>query len=182
MFESNLVRFRAYEKEDMETVRTFINDPETASGIRPGIFFPYRHEEEEAWYNTIRSDSQTDYTFAIELKADGTYIGGCSINKISAKNRNAILGVLIGKPFWNKGYGTDAMSLLVDFCFLEVNLYKVKLRVISYNKRAMRCYEKVGFRTEGVMKDEIYRYGKFHDDIAMAIFRADWEKRRSVES
>nr|WP_206076217.1 GNAT family protein [Marinitoga lauensis] len=77
----------------------------------------------------------------------------------------------------NNGYGTEAMKLLVNFIFDEMNINKVKLHVFSFNKRAIRSYEKVGFKVEGVLREQIFREGKYHDEIIMGILRREWQKR-----
>ena len=76
-----------------------------------------------------------------------------------------------------------ALRVLVNFCFHEINLNKVKLCVFSFNTCAIRCYERVGFKTEGVLRQEIYRKGKYHDTIVMGMLRCEWhaEKRRKAK-
>jgi len=89
----------------------------------------------------------------------------------------ATIGIFIGdKSFWGKGYGTEAIELLTDFIFNEMNINKVKLNVYSFNKRAVRCYEKCGFVREGVLRQEIYREGRYHDDIVMGLLRDEYKK------
>ncbi len=174
MFNGQHVRLRAYSKDDIPKARDFLNDFDVGIFLRPGIYFPYRHEDEEAWYNNLNANSDKEYSFAIELKADEAYIGGCGIMNIDGKNRVATVGIFLGKPYCGKGYGTDAMRVLVNFCFQEVNLHKVSLNVYGFNKRAVRSYEKVGFRTEGVLREEIFRVGQYHDKIMMGMLRSEW--------
>jgi RimJ/RimL family protein N-acetyltransferase len=150
--------------------------------MRVGILFPMRPEDEEKWYSSLNPSSDKEYSFAIELKNGGTYLGGCGVHGIDAKNRNAMVGLFLGKEHCGKGYGTDALQVLVRFCFQEINLNRVKLGVFSFNKRAIRCYEKVGFRTEGVLRQEIYRNGRYHDTVLMGMLRSEWDSRRRRES
>jgi RimJ/RimL family protein N-acetyltransferase len=79
------------------------------------------------------------------------------------------------REYWGKGYGTDAMNLLTRYAFMELNLHRVSLGVHSYNTRALRCYEKAGFRTEGAIRGETFREGRRSDDIYMGILRREWE-------
>ena len=65
------------------------------------------------------------------------------------------------KEYWSKGYGSDALKLLIKFIFEEVNMNKIKLKVFSFNNRAIACYKKVGFKEEGILKKELYRSGKY---------------------
>ena len=80
------------------------------------------------------------------------------------------------KDYWGKGYGSDALKVLIRFIFEEVNIYKIKLNVFSFNKRAISCYKKLGFKEEGILKDELYRNGKYFDIIPMALFKEDFIK------
>lgn len=146
MFEGKLVRLRAYRKEDIEKALEFANDPEVKKYLVPGIPFPWRKEDEEKWYQSLNPFSTDSYSFAIEKLSDGEYIGGCGINKIDWKNSVAEVGIFLGRPYWNQGYGTDAMRVLVRFIFNEMNINKIKLHVFSFNERAKRVYEKIGFR------------------------------------
>lgn len=174
MYDGNLVRLRAYEKNDLEIARKFVNDPEVKKYLIPGIPFPLRVDDEEKWYNSLNPFGKGEYSFAIERIEDGKYIGGCGINKVDWKNSVAEVGIFLGKPYWNKGYGTDAMRVLVNFIFSEMNINKVKLEVFSFNERAIRSYEKVGFKIEGALREEIFRNGKYYNVIVMGLLRKEW--------
>lgn len=182
MFEGETVRLRAYSKDDLPKARAYLNEGDTSALMRGEILFPLRMEDEEKWFASLNANSDKKYSFAIEAKKDDTYLGGCGVEGIDAKNRHAMVGLFLGQEHCGKGYGTDALRVLVAFCFDEINLNKVKLGVFSFNKRAIRCYEKVGFKTEGVLRQEIYRYGKYHDGILMGILRSEWRpaKRRKA--
>ncbi|AEX85937.1 acetyltransferase [Marinitoga sp. 1135] len=176
MLEGKLVKLRAYSKNDLEKVLEYINDEEVRKNLMPGIPYPFRMEDEEKWYEKLNPFGGGKYDFAIELKKTGEYIGGCGVNEIDWKNSVATVGIFIGKPFFNKGYGTEAMKLLVDFVFKEMNINKVKLHVFSFNQRAIKSYEKVGFKVEGILREQIFREGKYHDEVIMGILRKEWNK------
>ncbi|MCD6550708.1 GNAT family protein [Thermotoga sp.] len=179
MLKGKLVRLREYRKEDIDKALEYINDPEVKKYLIPGIPFPLRREDEEKWYQNLDGFSTKSYSFAIETLSTREYIGGCGINNIDWKNSIAEVGIFLGRPYWNKGYGTDAMKVLVRFIFNEMNINKIKLGVYSFNKRAMRVYEKVGFKVEGVLREELYREGKYHDVYVMGILRREWKDMES---
>lgn len=175
MYIGKLVKLRAYKEEDIEFATEFINDEETKKFLCIGIPFPMTKVEEESWVKSRKAGADFTYDFAIENLGNGKYIGGCSINQTDLKNRNCTIGIMIGdKACWSKGYGTDALNILVKFIFEELNMEKVKLSVFEFNERAKKCYEKIGFKEEGILKKEIYRNGKYYDEIIMAIFKEDW--------
>ena len=90
-------------------------------------------------------------------------------------NRRASLGIIIGeKAYWGKGYGTDATRLLLDYGFNVLNLHSVELSVYSFNERAIRCYEKVGFTQTGRHREARILRGKTHDIITMDILASEF--------
>ena len=90
-------------------------------------------------------------------------------------SRDAFAGIGIGeREFWGKGYGSDAIQLLLRYAFTELNLQRVSLTVFEFNQRAQRSYEKVGFRLEGRQRQIMQREGRRWDILYMGILREDW--------
>ncbi|SKC82182.1 GNAT family N-acetyltransferase [Maledivibacter halophilus] len=174
MYIGQKVRLREYRKEDIEKAQKYMNDPEMRRLLHPGIPYLYTFEDEEKWFNELSANKDV-YNFAIETIKDKKYIGGCGLNKIDWKNSVAVVGIFIGdKEYWGKGYGTDAMKILIKFVFEQMNINKIKLNVFSFNQRAIKSYEKCGFRKEGILRQEIYRDGRYYDDIIMGILREEY--------
>ncbi len=174
MYTGKLVRLREYRKEDLPKILEYINDPEVKGLLNPAIPYPYTLEDEEKW---LASNSATKdiYSFAIETLVEKRYIGGCGINKIDWKNSVVEVGIFIGdKSLWGKGFGSDAMKVLMAFVFEQLNINKIKLEVFSFNQRAIKSYEKCGFRVEGVLREEIFRNGKYFDKISMGILAREF--------
>jgi RimJ/RimL family protein N-acetyltransferase len=127
--------------------------------------------EEEEWIRSQKGTESGEYNFAIEDIKTEKYIGGCGIHKVNWLTRVATVGMMIGdKDYWGKGYGTDAMKVLMKFIFEDMNMNKIRLSVFSFNERAKRCYEKCGFQVEGILKKEIFKEGKYYDEIIMSAF------------
>jgi RimJ/RimL family protein N-acetyltransferase len=173
MYVGEKVRLRAYRKEDLELRLSYINDPEVVDGLISDTPYPMTSHEEEKWFESISALKDT-YKFAIETLEDKEFIGGCSINAVDWKNRVATVGVFIGKNYWGKGYGTDAIKVLLSFIFLEMNMNKTRLITYSYNHRAIRSYKKCGFQVEGVLRQEVFRGGKYFDKISMGILQEEF--------
>ncbi|HAS79648.1 MAG TPA: N-acetyltransferase [Fusobacteriaceae bacterium] len=172
MYEGKLVRLREYRKGDIERAKEFLNDFEVRKNLQPTIPYPFTLEDEEKWYSGISAIKDT-YTFALETLED-RYIGGCGINSIDWKNSKVVIGIFIGdKEYWSKGYGSDAINILVKFIFDEMNINKIALNVYSFNERAIKCYEKCGFKREGVLREELFRQGRYHDEILMSILKSE---------
>ncbi|MEG0238103.1 MAG: GNAT family protein [Clostridium sp.] len=180
MLKGNKVKLRAYCEEDIERVVGFINDEEVKKFLCIETPFPMTKWEEVEWIKSRKATKEQTYDFAIEELENGKVIGGCSINESSIKNRNCVIGIMIGdKNYWGKGYGFDALSILIKFIFEECNMEKIKLSVFELNPRAKACYKKLGFKEEGILKNEIYREGKYYDVTLMAIFKEDYFKNRN---
>lgn len=179
MYEGQKVRLREYRKEDIPLKLAYLNDPEITANLTPDVPYPMTLHEEEKWFESITVVSDT-YRFAIETMAEGKYIGGCNITSVDWKNSVATIGIFIGgRENRGKGYGSDALKILMDFIFMQMNINKIRLIVYSYNKQAMKCYEKCGFKVEGILRQEIYRDGKYYDKISMGLLKAEYLKNKA---
>lgn len=174
MYIGEKIRLREYRREDIKQAQSFINDSEIKRLLHPGIPFLFTYEDEMKWFDSI-SATKENYSFAIETLEDGKYIGGCGINRIDWKNSVVTIGIFIGeKNHLGKGYGTDAMKVFVRFIFEQMNINKIKLQVFAFNERAFKSYEKCGFKIEGRLRKEIFKDGRYHDEIIMGLLREDW--------
>ncbi len=117
--------------------------------------------------------------FMIQALSTGQVIGEVSLGGIDYPAGNAWLGIGIGnRDFWGKGCGSDAVRLMLNFGFREMNLRRVSLSVAEYNERALRVYEKLGFVVEGRCRKTILRFGRRWDKIMMGLLREEWEAQQ----
>jgi RimJ/RimL family protein N-acetyltransferase len=168
-FEGELVRLRAVEEEDLSRINEGIWDPEVSQYLL--VPWPQPLAGTREWWERRRT-SESDAAFAIETLA-GEFVGGCGLHEISARNRSAILGIWLARPYWEKGYGTDAVRTLCRFAFQEMNLQRVELGVLETNPRGVRAYEKVGFKEEGRLRRFMFVGGRYVDMIMMGVLAAD---------
>ncbi len=172
MYTGGKVRLRALTKEDVNFITSHYNDPDVKSTVYEGAPFPLTFNDELKFIQSQTAVGYvSDYSFAIELIKTAQMIGVCGYNVIDWKNRNAEIGIWIDKTHWNQGYGSESLQMLIDFAFDELNLHRVQLSYYILNERGRRCYEKVGFKVEGVLKDVLYRHGKYHDKVIMSVLR-----------
>jgi RimJ/RimL family protein N-acetyltransferase len=121
-------------------------------------------------------ERQEDVLLGIET-TEGVHIGNIGLHGIDWQNRQAELGIAIGeKAYWNQGYGSDAIRTLLVLAFREMNLHRVFLRVDRENGRGIRCYEKAGFRREGVLRDVIFKDGAYQDQFIMSILESEFNE------
>jgi RimJ/RimL family protein N-acetyltransferase len=178
--EEKLVRIRAYDKSDLDAVMAWVNDEEVTRNLGGGILsFPVSRIQEEQFLDTnARSGGDpTNKVFAIETLAERKYIGGIDVRGINWIDRQAEVGIAIGdKTYWGKGYGTDAMRVIMRMGFDTMGLNRMWLKVLAFNERGIRCYEKCGFRREGVLREDRFLEGKYCDGIVMAILEREYRE------
>ncbi len=121
----------------------------------------------------IKNNSQI---FGIVDKKTDKLIGNCSLFDVNHRSRKAELGIFIGaKDYWNKGYGTEAVKLILDYGFNILNLQNIIIKVYEFNKRAIAVYQKAGFRIIGSRRESKIFSGKKYDEIYMDILATEFE-------
>lgn len=169
------IRLRHVEQADLPRFVEWLNDPEVRQGL--AMYLPLSQVEEEAWFEKMLKRSPDEQPLAIEVQArDGwEMVGNCGFFELDWRNRNAELGVVIGdKSYWNRGYGTDVMRLLLRHGFATLNLHRIYLRVFEDNRRAIRAYEKAGFVHEGRQRQAEFRDGRYLDVLMMSVLRSEY--------
>ena len=121
-------------------------------------------------------EPRSGYTFGIHTMEGNRLIGFTDLEGDIFPHGEAFVGIGIGeRDFWGKGYGSDAMKVILRFAFQELNLRRVALDTFEYNPRAIHSYEKVGFVHEGRARKFLYREGRRWDLIFMGILREEWQ-------
>lgn len=116
------------------------------------------------------------YPFMIRTLAEGRLVGFIGLWLTAERNRDGWVGIGIGdRADWGQGYGTDAMRVLLGYAFRELDLSRVTLGTFAYNRRAIRSYEKNGFRVEGQLRQSLHRGGRRYDEVVMGVLRREWE-------
>ncbi|MBI5840531.1 MAG: GNAT family N-acetyltransferase [Chloroflexi bacterium] len=130
--------------------------------------------------DTEKEESQA-FRFSIRTLVEDKLIGGVSLWVHSWTHSEAWVGIALGeRDFWGKGYGTDAMRLIVQYGFVEANLRRISLGLHSFNARALKSYEKVGFKMEGMARGDGLRDGQRYDGYYMGILREEWFAMQGV--
>ena len=136
---------------------------------------PVTLEQETAWYEHT-ANNRDEITFSIYELRTNCPIGNCGLHSLDLRNRRSEVGILIGDPeARGKGYGTEAMRLLVDFAFTALGLHSVMLWTYEYNLAGQRCYAKVGFSEMGRRRAARWHAGRFWDEIAMDLLASEFE-------
>lgn len=174
MIVGDKVNLRPIEREDLPRYVQWFGDPEVRRHLL--LYIPFSLAQEERWYENLldRLEKGNDVLLAIET-AEGVHIGNLGLHSIDWKNRNAELGITIGdKEYWGQGYGTAAIRTLLKLAFEEMNLHRVFLRVDEDNERGIRCYEKCGFQRDGILREAVFREGRYHDQLMMSVLVSEY--------
>lgn len=167
--------------EDVEQFTEWLNDFNTTDYIgRSGASVTLDTEKE--YLSRVSKDTAT---FVIITLEDNKMIGTVSLEQIDDINRNATLGIFIGdKDYRDNGYGTEAIRLILEYGFRYLNLHNIKLDLMEFNERALKCYKKCGFQENGRRRKCKFINGKYYDSISMDIlaeeFTGDFIKNKNI--
>jgi RimJ/RimL family protein N-acetyltransferase len=157
--------------DDFELFMQWVNDMEITQYVSMSQRIFSELLEKEA----IEKMAKGENSFTIVDLATDKVIGNCSYLHVDNLHRRAEVGIMVGdKEYWSRGYGSDAMRLLLEFGFCVRNYNKISLGVLDFNERAINCYEKVGFKRQGVLREHIIRGNKRFDIIQMDILASEF--------
>ncbi len=177
MLEGRTVRLTRLNEDDVQQVLLWRNSIELKRLTGPGPFLPLTVSDVD-----IQS-TPTTVQFAIRSMETGGLIGYIALSNIAWSTRTADLGIYIGQiANRGKGWGTEAISLLLDYAFDELNLHRVQLDVVDYNSAAIRAYDQLGFFNEGVRRQHGERDGKRYDVLLFGVLAGEWRDRRASET
>ena len=167
----NKVRLRPIEPADVRLLLRWINGSAALEWLQARL--PVTQRQEQAWAARAATDPQMP-TFIIQTLR-GVDIG---VLGLQLESNRGIFGIAIHEArYWSRGYGQDAVEVMVDAAFRVLPLQRIELLVLPGNVRALRCYENAGFVREGVLRNYIYNRGRPQDMIVMSMLHKEWAER-----
>jgi RimJ/RimL family protein N-acetyltransferase len=158
---------RPVERADLARIRKWANDPQLrrlTAEVRP-----MTAAGADRFYDKVQNDEDRVW-FVVVLREGGRVIGETGLLRIFPPWRTTDLTLIIGEQdAWGRGYGTEAITLLLDYAFGFLNIHRVAVGVVGFNQRALRFYESVGFRREGIQRDGYYYDHQYHDFVMMSL-------------
>ena len=168
------VYLRALEKEDLIYIRKWSNDPEIRKLI--GEVVSMSQADADKFLERVYSDNTREW-FVIVVKENDRVIGETGLLRMFPAWRTTDISIIIGeKEAWGKGYGTEAILLLLDYAFRCLNFHRVAIGVVGFNKRAISFWKKIGFKKEGVQRDGYYYNHKYFDFVMMSILEDEFRE------
>ena len=177
LLKGTLVRLTAEDpKVIAETYVSWAKDSEYMRLLDANVSAPVSVKKVIEWVEKdLEKNAPTEYYFLIRTLEDDRLVGAISLEGNLIAHAEAFVGIGIGeRELWGKGYGTDAMRVILRYAFSELTLRRVSLNTFEYNPRAIRSYEKVGFVHEGRVRGYLHRSGERWDLIFMGILREEW--------
>ena len=176
LFRGKLVRLSAPREDDAEAFARWSHDAGYLRAVDTDFARPISASEAAKRFSGDEGDPSA-VAFRIRTLKEDRLIGFVALHSIEWNNRAALLAIGIGEgEYRGKGYGSDALRLVLRYGFEELNLLRVGLDVISNNTAAVRAYEKVGFVHEGAMRKAVLRDGRHHDRLIMGILCDEWKR------
>ena len=172
--QGNRVRLTALKKKDVSTIVQWHEDIGFLRLLDSNAAVPKSEDEIVSWIDECAKD-HTIINLGIRLLEREMLVGTIGIFNIEWSNKVGDIVIGIGdRQNWGKGYGTEALDLIIYYAFNELNFHRLGINVLSYNERAIALYERTGFQREGVMREFGMRDGKRYDLIFYGMLRNEW--------
>ncbi|WP_226545114.1 GNAT family N-acetyltransferase [Bacillus thuringiensis] len=179
LFQNKTIKLSAIREVDAEVMAMWQEDSEYVRNVDTDVAFP-QSIQEIASDGLLKGRRSNSVSFMLRTVQDDRLIGFVAIHGIEWNNRAGLLAIGIGDiNDRGKGYGRETIHLILKYAFYELNLHRVGLDVISYNKAAIELYKKMCFQIEGCMREAVQRDGKCSDRIIMGILRDEWIELQS---
>lgn len=177
VLEGNHVRLRGLKRSDAECLRRYADDPRVARYL-PLMPHPYQAEDARQWINFAGRSARKDqsYAFGIEYKQTREIIGGISLKQIHTRDRSTEIGYWLARKFWGRGIGSEAVRLILEFCFKQLGLHRVYAVTHAKNLGSSRVLTKNGFVREGVLRKAGKIGGRWQDMYTFGILRSEYRK------
>jgi RimJ/RimL family protein N-acetyltransferase len=177
---SERLRLEAPSLRRIDEYRPLLNDREVSRWLLR-VPWPYRPADARSHILRARRTRRlgTDLALAIIEQASDRLVGGIGLHHVELEHRHAEIGYWLGRPFWGKGYGSEAVETLLRVCFDDLRLHRVEAGVFRGNARSQHVLEKAGFLAEGNRREAFLKRGVWQDDLLFGLLESEWRRRRS---
>jgi RimJ/RimL family protein N-acetyltransferase len=170
----DLVLLRAVERADVEVLAAVSADPVTWHQVDDAPYVPKTVADALKAYDEGTAGRAADAVVPFVVDVGGTPVGRATLWGIDPHNRHAHLGINLAPSARGRGYGTDAVRVLLRYAFRERGLHRVQLEVLADNAPALASYRKAGFVEEGRLREDAWVDGGFVDMLVMSVLADEW--------
>ena len=173
---------RSFKFEDAQDVQRLAGDRDIAATLTR-MPHPYKEGMAEKWIRSCYENFKKDaaINFAITLRTEKHLIGGIAL-RIDRENENAELGYWIGKPYWNRGYCTEAAKAVVGHSFEVLKLNRIHAKYFKRNPASGRVLEKIGMYYEGCFRQHVKKWDTFEDLMGYGMLKTDYDSLAPISS
>ncbi|MDX2137721.1 MAG: GNAT family protein [Chloroflexota bacterium] len=176
LFFGERIRLGAFRPDDSLTFERWYQDTAFSRHLDSSPAIPKSAARLSRWLED-EERNRDSYIFAVRTLDLDTLIGFVQLDGIMWNHRSSWLAIAIGEPgYRGRGYGDEAMRLLLQFAFHEINLHRLQLTVFAYNAPAIHLYEKLGFVREGVFREALLRDGHRYDMLLYGLLAREWKR------
>jgi RimJ/RimL family protein N-acetyltransferase len=173
------ITLRSIERDDLPHVRRWLDDPELRRQI--GARSPLSEAESVEWFERISADPARAW-YVIVVDEDERVVGEAGLLRMDPEWRTTDMTVIVGEPdARGQGYGREAAELVLDFAFQYMGFHRVAIGVVGFHDGALRFWERLGFKREGLQREGYLLEGRFHDFVMMSILDEEWRATRGAE-
>ena len=167
------IYFSPISLEDTEEYLDMVNEIKVSVGLGCIVYTGIVDFESE---KEVLSSLKKGKNFAVRLLENNELLGNIGFNSIGEIHRTAEIGIMLGNPkYQRKGYGMEALNLLLDYGFSFLNLRNIYLKVFEYNEAAYNLYKKAGFKEVGRLRKAVEIMGKTYDEIIMDMLKEEFQ-------
>lgn len=170
-----MITLREISRDDIPAINRWRRDPVVADGVgAPRRFIGL--DVDLTWYEDYLARRGNEVRCAVCLADSNLLVGMVSLTRIDYVHRNAEYNAMVGeRGEQNRGVGTEATRAMVRHGFLDLNLHRIYVSILSQNIGSIRMCEKAGFREEGRARDGAFKNGQYHDLVLMGVLRPEWQ-------
>jgi RimJ/RimL family protein N-acetyltransferase len=174
------IHLRPLCEEDVDNIMTWVNEPAVVGNFAAFAAAPLSRQDELAWVRRTMA-ATNERVWSVLADEDQRYIGQVGIHQIHSHSKVGRLGVVIAATReMGRGYGSAAIGGALDCAFGELGLHKVWLMVFRHNTRSRGIYQRIGFVEEGVLREEYFHDGAWHDIVRMSVLAREWPRSPAV--
>jgi RimJ/RimL family protein N-acetyltransferase len=178
LFVGQRVRLRALLEDDLPVLARWEMDAGRAATLSNRVAPPSEAAAKDQLAKWCENAGDNLGFSIVALDDPKPLVGNISLWRGHAKDRYATIGIALGREYLGRGYGTDAMRVIVDYGFRELGLHRIQLTVAPFNPAGIRAYEKAGFTEEGRRREAVWHDGRWYDEVLMSVLEHEWAAHR----
>ena len=168
------LRLREMTPQDLTALLKHLGNPEVVKYMEMQAI--KTREQADEWLGWMGSyfSARDGLRWGVTLKSDHTFIGSAGIHNWNRESQYAEIGYDINQHYWGNGYATEVSRALITFGINQMHLNRIEADIIAGNTASMRVLEKLGFHEEGILRERVYKDGKYHDIHLFGLLAKDF--------